>query len=744
MTQVGPVVRVKLYRDANGTAKGDALVTYQKDAAVLGAGEPAICGQFYSQVWILPLTDAWRALPIVALELAGAIGNVLAFAAAVGDAPVSLVVDALVVPYALASAVRDSPVCQYMHSRLLETPEYAAIADRSCISHEYGPGNPVTDAGSRGYHDVLRDLMRALGLTMQSVPPPALLADILNGAAAVLDEQRARAERQPHVPTPPYAYGVEAIEYMAPSPLDAMGSAPAPPTPKRQRVDASPLSLLGARSPPPPLRALEPSPPPPGRTVARQLPDPLAALGGDLVAPLPGAPARAPPPSGAGGDMSAVVSALRADASPLALCPGNPERLESVMTWLTKYLTSSYADSTNRTDDGRFKQWKTACAWLGTPAWRTDIAANIGIDRIGHFREQLLPALVTILCAMWQKPRSHASPAAKPGSAYAVPESAKRRHAVVGIQMADFGLAKRVVKGMMRGYVKLHGASALVPARKSPFPCSPTSDVVVELLHAPAGFSADGLTVDYDLHECDAANVCFSVLAETGNRYGEVPAFTFASLVWKIGGAEYTEPSAEQLASMRDGVDGVWLLQPASKNDPFLMFFGSAPSFLPYDGTAPRNACRRLAEWWMRCAVPAAQRATTPLFGPRLGSAFAYDRLTKWLHLFLLAAGVPRSELHKYSIHSFRITLCCKLYGMRVPLERIKRLLRWRSDDSVQIYGRVNDPEAAEWVRLSYRAPVDSSTAAHLYRQIDVNVSHAFGELGEADVERAADELLDA
>ena len=37
MERVGPVVRVKLYRDGHGLPKGDALITYQKDAAVLGA-----------------------------------------------------------------------------------------------------------------------------------------------------------------------------------------------------------------------------------------------------------------------------------------------------------------------------------------------------------------------------------------------------------------------------------------------------------------------------------------------------------------------------------------------------------------------------------------------------------------------------------------------------------------------------------------------------------------------------------
>ena len=35
--QVGPVQRVKLYKDANGEPKGDALVVYQKEASVIGA-----------------------------------------------------------------------------------------------------------------------------------------------------------------------------------------------------------------------------------------------------------------------------------------------------------------------------------------------------------------------------------------------------------------------------------------------------------------------------------------------------------------------------------------------------------------------------------------------------------------------------------------------------------------------------------------------------------------------------------
>ena len=46
------------------------------DAAKEGTGAPAICGNLYSEIWVLPLRDEWRALPIVATEFVGGIINI--------------------------------------------------------------------------------------------------------------------------------------------------------------------------------------------------------------------------------------------------------------------------------------------------------------------------------------------------------------------------------------------------------------------------------------------------------------------------------------------------------------------------------------------------------------------------------------------------------------------------------------------------------------------------------------------
>jgi len=61
-------------------------------------------------------------------------------------------------------------------------------------------------------------------------------------------------------------------------------------------------------------------------------------------------------------------------------------------------------------------------------------------------------------------------------------------------------------------------------------------------------------------------------------------------------------------------------------------------------------------------AVPSAQRAQTPLFGPAPGEEFTHAQLDSALHLLLTqGAGVPEGDLENYSVHSFRIYAVCAL-----------------------------------------------------------------------------------
>ena len=85
------------------------------------------------------------------------------------------------------------------------------------------------------------------------------------------------------------------------------------------------------------------------------------------------------------------------------------------------------------------------------------------------------------------------------------------------------------------------------------------------------------------------------------------------------------------------------------------------------------------------------------------------------LPVFLVGgAGILVSHLGRYTTHSFRITLCTRLRRAECPVDKIKQILRWRSDDSVMLYGRLPDDELAMWLRKSRQVTVETAIASHL------------------------------
>ena len=118
---------------------------------------------------------------------------------------------------------------------------------------------------------------------------------------------------------------------------------------------------------------------------------------------------------------------------------------------------------------------------------------------------------------------------------------------------------------------------------------------------------------------------------------------------------------------------------------------------------------------WILANLAVEQLATTPLFGPAVGEEFTHSVLESYFFLLLArGGGVPDARLRDYSIHSFRIWLACAHLDKNVPRPIIKRLLRWRGDESLDIYARVNDDEWRGHVFNSYDAVVDSTIAGRL------------------------------
>ena len=521
-----------------------------------------------------------------------------------------------------------------------------------------------------------------------------------------------------------------------PNPQPSLGPPPlTPPAPAQTalRVVSAPLRTT-AGAPPPLTR-------PPGRLTRQLSLAPALRPGGGS---LPGAwqhrwPAPVTATTPAARAPTTWEAALLQDGSPMALLPGREEELAGLLDVMREHLESAFADSTNEKDKYHLEAWRKACAALGTPMWRTDVAANTGLDPVGHRRELILPALALLHMYARMQPRSKKDPAANPRNALNKLYAVAREHKKRGYKMAPFTIAVQVVTGMLRQYVELHGTDSLAPSRKNPL----TNVLILAMLRAPW---------DWTSYSLIAFRATVETLAETGMRKGDVSkahkttAFkkgrlTFASLKWRVGGNITALPALAEILSITEG-DGCWLVFGSLKNDAFGEFFGSKPSWLPFSSVAARNACRSLAALTaaaLRAGLTAATAPLTPLFGPTLGVEWHHDLLDR---LFVKAlregAGLTEAECACFSVHSFRIYLACALYAAGCPPERIMAILRWKSEEALLIYARMNDIERTAWIISSMDQLVDSTTAANLPRlDADEWVAHlqtsiAAGALGKA------------
>ena len=294
--------------------------------------------------------------------------------------------------------------------------------------------------------------------------------------------------------------------------------------------------------------------------------------------------------------------------------------------------------------------------------------------------------------------------------------------------MAPMSSVTLLVKGMLREYIDKFGVAGLIPKRKLPL----TNAIITAMLGVYDGATRGGLVVERDTYYWDAMFAVFAVLAESGERKDEVPRFMFSDLTWKIRGVLYKMPTPSLLAYMRAG-DGVYYAHGTAKNDPVGAYFAATPTFLPWRAVG-RCACRMLAALENRAAVPSELRATTPLYGPRMGHAFSEAQIDAAFQLLLsCGAGLSDEEIRKYSVHSFRIFLACALLAAGCPRWLIKRMVRWRSDESLEIYARVSDHDWSVRLSESLGVTVDASIVPQM-PQIDMTDAQqtAFNQLAHS------------
>ena len=464
---------------------------------------------------------------------------------------------------------------------------------------------------------------------------------------------------------------------------------------------------------------------------------PRYATGLDILRARTGAAAplgsRAPDPIGSSwaarggspfflGTDPTSAAAARRRAAGLSVMPEGGARREAMTERLSEALEHGYAPRTRAADQGHWRRWERFCKSIGTSPWRTDMAANSGMDAEGHQEEVFLMASAMLHAYENMYPRRRSDPAADPRSAQKYIEAVRRTHRVKGITMASMEIVRLAVKGLCREYIDEHDVHTLVPERKLSF----TDAIVADMFRCPDGATRGALTLDWSSYYWIAVDACFQTLAEEGSRKDEVSKptaatpfrrgrFTFASLVWFVDGRELRRaPTREELLTLKPG-DGVLLKHGISKNDPFGSYFAATPSFLAYREGTDRCACRALARLELAAGLAGAARGRTPLFGPEPGVEFTHHQLDQALKLLLTrGAGVAEAELENYSVHSFRIFVACALLAAGAPRWLIKRMLRWRGDESLEVYARVNNTEWASWTGKIVNVAVQSTISSRL------------------------------
>ena len=168
------------------------------------------------------------------------------------------------------------------------------------------------------------------------------------------------------------------------------------------------------------------------------------------------------------GVMPALVAQLRVGDSKYALRPSDPHLLTSMAAAVSGAVDAGVPVRSLRCDNRQWAEWALFCEeTIGTGVLRPD-CASIAHDADALAREQFLLAAFVIWRYGRMLPRRNAPPQAKPPSVRPYVDTVRNVHTRRGITLAGAPVVSRVIKGLLKPYVRVHGTDALIPTRKEP------------------------------------------------------------------------------------------------------------------------------------------------------------------------------------------------------------------------------------------------------------------------------------
>ena len=275
----------------------------------------------------------------------------------------------------------------------------------------------------------------------------------------------------------------------------------------------------------------------------------------------------------------------------------------------------------------------------------------------------------------------------------------------------------RVLKGMLTQFVADYGP--IRPDQSLPLP----TPVINALLSIPSGTLLGSYTLNWTSGEGKHLRAMLETGLQSGIRLDEATVgrshkwdkrkMSRRSLSWRINGQIFASPSPAQLSNLSEATrDGAILLPACSKCDQFGNKHGDKIMFFPFQSSHSYNACTALRDLELhRPIVDLQTRGSTPLFTLEDGSPFPASRVRSILyHAFRhesVRAATPAyhtgpGNSPRYTFHSFRKTFATCLRAAGADRPRIQSMVRWLSEEAVDIYDKLSMDDHADYVEAAY------------------------------------------
>ena len=430
----------------------------------------------------------------------------------------------------------------------------------------------------------------------------------------------------------------------------------------------------------------------------------------------------------------ALLTSLQNDDSEFAIRPTLWHQASKWCRLAEQFKQRAANPRTLSADNSAYNRyWVPFCGMLRTPTIRR-IKGVMGPTHPDWDRERMLFAWFLMFVFERIKPRRRSDAAAKPASVLAVLLAIKREHRRMGLDhcIPSHKSIATIVRGMTLAFAEEYGTEALLPSRKEPIPTC----VIRRLMTIPEGtVLSPTRSMQRDSFEGRSIAVAVGYAKTTGGRKADLTRCASSPtcvmrghLVWFAGrddedSEEFVEPTLRDLHMLltTTRVVTAGIAAPPSKTDPTNERYGN---FLCYSTLRHDEGNAAFQYLKMEIAFPVQRREDRmriPLVGPAFGEAFSSGQLDGIFKAMMqTVAALHPTELYvawldRYSWHSFRISLACRLRP-HCDDSTIQTLCRWATPTSMKLYARLGRSQYSSLLDRAETVDLDAVQAATLWR----------------------------